>query len=142
MTTSLAPTHRTRPVSVIAVLALTVLIAVVTTGGAIYFSLLWDEAPDPSVWTVLFAVAFAAISMMGVAAAIGLARGNEHGRRGVIVYATFGILFTMAKLIWWQETEAILFGALDIALVLLVSSRRVRDWTAAAGSGTGRRTPL
>lgn len=133
MTTSLAERRVTRPATVVAALLLTVAIAAVTTGGAIYFSLFWAEAPAPSVWTVLFAVGFAAVSALGVVAAVALARGSERGRRGVIGYATFGILFTLAKLIWWQETEAIVFGALDIALLLLVSSRRLRDWTVAAG---------
>jgi hypothetical protein len=36
----------------------------------------------------------------------------------------------LAKLVWWQETEAIVFGVLDVALLLLVSARLVRDWTA------------
>jgi hypothetical protein len=129
MTTSLAPRHRTRPGVVVAALVLILAIAGVTTGGAIYFSLFWAKAPAPSVWTVLFAVGFAAVSALGVVAAVALGRGSEGGRRGVIAYATFGILFTLAKLIWWQETEAIVFGALDIALLLLVSGRRVRDWT-------------
>jgi hypothetical protein len=78
---------------------------------------------------VLFAVAFVAIAVAGIIAAITLSRGSERGRRGVIAYAAFGILFTLAKLVWWQETEAIVFGALDVVLLLLVSARRVRDWT-------------
>jgi hypothetical protein len=129
MTTSLAERHGTRPAAVVAALLLTVAIAAVTTGGAIYFSLFWADAPDPSVWTVLFALGFAAVAALGGLAAGAMARRRERGRRGVIAYATFGILFTLAKLIWWQETEAITFGVLDIALLLLVSSRRVRAWT-------------
>lgn len=129
MATSLAERHGTRPAAIVAALLLTLAIAGVTTGGAIYFSLFWAEAPAPSAWTVLFAVGFAAVSALGIVAAVALARGSERGRRGVIAYATFGILFTLAKLIWWQETEAIVFGALDIALLMGVSSRRVRNWT-------------
>lgn len=129
MTTSLAPPRSTRPAAVVAALVLVCTIAVVTTGGAIYFSLFWAQAPAPSLWTVLFAAGFSAISALGVVAAVALAGGSERGRRGVIAYAAFGILFTLAKLVWWQETEAILFGALDIALLLLVSHRRVRAWT-------------
>jgi len=131
MTTTLAPRHRTRPGAVVAALLITLAIAGVTTGGAVYFSLFWAEAPAPSVWTVLFAVGFVAVSTLGGVAAVALARGSERGRRGVIAYATFGIIFTLAKLIWWQETEAVVFGALDIVLLLLVSSRPARDWTAA-----------
>lgn len=131
MTTSLAQRQGFRPRAVVAALLLTLAIATVTTGGAIYFSLFWAQAPAPSVWTVLFAVGFAAVSALGVVAATALARGSERGRRWVIAYATFGILFTLAKLIWWQETQAIVFGALDIALLLLVSTRRVRRWTGA-----------
>ncbi len=131
MTTSLAERQGTRPTAVVVALLLTLAIAAVTTGGAIYFSLFWAQAPAPSVWTVLFAVGFAAVSALGVVAATALSRGSERGRRWVIAYATFGIVFTLAKLIWWQETEAIVFGALDIALLLLVSSRRVRGWTGA-----------
>jgi hypothetical protein len=123
----------TRPVAATIALVLTPLIALVTSGGAIYFSLLWSEAPAVTVWTVLFAVAFVAIAIAGIIAAIALSRGSERGRRGVIAYAAFGILFTLAKLLWWQETEAIVFGALDVALLLLVSARRVRDWTADRG---------
>lgn len=122
----------TRPVGVTIALVLTPVIAAVTSGGAVYFSLLWSQAPPVTVWTVLFAVAFVAIAIGGVIAAIALARGSEHGRLGLIAYAGFGILFTLAKLVWWQETEATVFGALDVALLLLVSGRRVRDWTARA----------
>lgn len=132
MSTSLVPRQRTRPVAAVATLVLTVAVAGVTTGGAVYFSLFWPEAPDLSVWTGLFALAFTTVSALGVAAAASLARGSERGRRGVIAYATFGILFTLAKLVWWQETEAILFGGLDIVLLLLVSGRRVREWTGVA----------
>jgi hypothetical protein len=123
----------TRPVGATVALGLTPLIAMVTSGGAVYFSLLWSEAPEVTVWTVLFAVGFVAIAIAGIIAAIALSRGSERGRRGVIAYAAFGILFTLAKLVWWQETEAIVFGVLDVALLLLVSARRVRDWTADHG---------
>lgn len=129
MTTSLAARHGTPPAAVVVAAVLTLAIAVVTTGGAVYFSLFGAEAPTLSVWTVLFAVGFAAASALGVVAAVALTHGSERGRRGVIAYATFGVLFTLAKLIWWQETEAIVFGALDVALLLLVSSRGVRGWT-------------
>jgi hypothetical protein len=118
-----------RPMAATVALVVTSLIAVVTSGGAVYFSLLWAQAPPVTVWTVLFAIAFVAIAIGGVLAATALARGSERGRRGVIAYAAFGILFTLAKLVWWQETEAIVFGALDVVLLLLVSARRVRDWT-------------
>lgn len=131
MTTSIAERQGTRPQAAVAALLLTLAIAGATTAGAIYFSLFWAQAPAPSMWTVLFAVGFTAVSALGVVAATNLTRGSERGRQGVIAYATFGILFTLAKLIWWQETEAIVFGALDIALLLLVSSRRLRDWTGA-----------
>jgi hypothetical protein len=118
-----------RPMAATVALVVTSLIAVATSGGAVYFSLLWAQAPAVTVWTVLFAIAFVAIAIGGVLAATALARGSERGRRGVIAYAAFGILFTLAKLVWWQETEAIVFGALDVVLLLLVSGRRVRDWT-------------
>ena len=133
MTTYSNEAADTRPVGATVALGLTPLIAVVTSGGAIYFSLLWSEAPAVTAWTVLFAVGFVAIAIAGIIAAIALSRGSERGRRGVIAYAAFGILFTLAKLVWWQETEAIVFGALDVALMLMVSTRRVRDWTADHG---------
>ena len=129
MTTYSNEATDTRPVGATVALGLTPLIAMVTSGGAVYFSLLWSEAPEVTVWTVLFAVGFVAIAIAGIIAAIALSRGSERGRRGVIAYAAFGILFTLAKLVWWQETEAIVFGALDVVLLLLVSARRVRDWT-------------
>jgi len=129
MTTYANEATLARPAAATAALVLTPLIAAVTSGGAVYFSLLWSQAPPVTVWTVLFAVAFVAIAIAGIIAAIALARGSERGRRGVIAYATFGILFTLAKLVWWQETEAIVFGALDVVLMLLVSTRRVRAWT-------------
>ena len=133
MTTYSHEAADTRPVGATVALGLTTLVAVVTSGGAVYFSLLWSEAPEVTVWTVLFAVAFVAIAIAGIIAAITLSRGSERGRRGVIAYAAFGILFTLAKLVWWQETDAIVFGALDVILLLLVSGRRVRDWTADRG---------
>lgn len=120
------------PAAAVATLVLTALLATTTSAGAVYFSLLWSQAPAVSVWTILFAVGFVAVAVVGVAAAVALVRGSERGRRTVIAYATFGILFTLAKLIWWQETEAVVFGAGDIALLLLASRQGVRDWTRAS----------
>ena len=131
MTTLPTGTTHNRPITATVALVLTSLLALVTSGGAIYFSLLWSQAPPLNVWTVLFAVAFVAVAIAGIMAAMALARGSERGRRGVVAYAAFGILFTLAKLVWWQETEAIVFGVLDVVLLLLVSSRRLRASTAA-----------
>ena len=105
------------PFTVWAALVLTTLVALVTSYGAVYFSLVWKDAAEPSIWTWLFAIAFVAIAVAGVVAAVGLVRGSNGARKALIAYALLGICFTIAKLIWWQETEALDFGGLDLGRV-------------------------
>ena len=63
------------------------------------------------------------IDVAGVVAAVGLVRGSNGARKALIAYALFGICFTIAKLIWWQETEALVFGGLDLVLIAVAGAR-------------------
>jgi hypothetical protein len=121
-----AETARRVPATVWTVVLLTPVLALVTSGGAVYFSLLWEGAPQRSLWTVAFAVAYVAISVAGVVAALGLIRGNRRAYRTLVGYAAFGICFTLVKLVFWQETEAIVFGAASAVLLASTLSRPTR----------------
>lgn len=125
-------TRARTPFTVWAAAALTVAIALVTSYGAAYFSLFWEQAPPRSPATWSFAVAFVAIAAVGVAAAVAVVRGSNTARKVLVGYAVFGILFTAAKLIWWQETEALVFGALDVVLIALAMARPTRNHVAEA----------
>jgi hypothetical protein len=122
--------RRHRPATVWVATVLTYALAAVTSYGATYFTLFWEGAPQRSVGTVLFVVAFIAVAVTGVAAATNVFKGSNTARKVLIGYALFGICFTVAKLIWWQETEATVFGAADVALIALAMSRSVRSYTA------------
>jgi cation transport ATPase len=117
--------HRA-PLTVWAAAVLTFAIALVTSYGAVYFSLFWEQAPPRSLGTWSFAAAFVAIAVLGAASAVALLRGSDTARKVLIGYAVFGVLFTAAKLIWWQETEALVFGGLDVVLILLATARSTR----------------
>ena len=127
--TSPAPdTAARRPASVVAAAVVTVLHALVTSYGAYYFTFVFED-PEPTLFSYGFVALFWAIAGTGAVAAVRTAQGSESGRRVLVAYCAVGIVWTAAKLVFWSETEALVFGVLALGVGLVARSRAVRAHT-------------
>lgn len=106
---------RRPPATVIIAAVLTILVAAVGTYGAVYFSLLdgYDDVDAP------FISMYAYLSLIGIVSAIAQLRGSAIGQAGTIAWGTYGVLFTLVKLVTIQEMEAIGFGVIALIVVVL-----------------------
>src|SRR3712207_4202620 len=93
-----APTGTTpgAPWTVKVLSTLVLLLTIVTSYGAIYFSF-YFENPDPGVGSYAFVVAFLAINVVAATAALGLLRGSARAWRVLLGYGVLGILWCIAK---------------------------------------------
>lgn len=117
------------PVTLWLTTVLTVLLALVTSYGAIYFSFYYED-PDPGIGSWTFVVVFISVAIAGALSAIGALRGSRTGWRALVGYAVLGILWCIAKLVFWQEEEALVFGAVNLLILGLLFGRQVRDHVA------------
>ena len=122
-----APTGRT-PWQVRALAVVVTLLALVTSYGAIYFSFFFED-PDPGVGTWVFVTVFLSLNVTAAAAVRSLVRGTEAARRVLLGYSVLGILWCVAKLVFWQETESLVFGALNVVCLGLLVAPRTRSHT-------------
>jgi hypothetical protein len=124
------PEHDRRrpPVTAVAAAALQLLYSVVTTVAVFYFSLV-DAAKPPLAAGLGFVALYWSANAIGIAGSIGLLRGRELGRRVLIGYGVYGILFSLAKIFIWHESAAFLFGALDLVLIGLAAAPASRRYT-------------
>jgi peptidoglycan/LPS O-acetylase OafA/YrhL len=104
------------------------LLALVTSYGAIYFSFFFED-PDPGIGSWVFVAVFLGINVTAVAAVRALAQRNETGRRVLLGYGVVGILWCVAKLVFWQETESLVFGAFNLICLGLLVAPRTRAHT-------------
>jgi hypothetical protein len=105
-----SPLSLTRRDKVAALLALP--LGLMTIAGGIVF---WE-------WSALTFVSVIALAM-GAAFVTGAARvlrGNPAGARILLAAAAAQVLFTIAKLVVWHETEAALFGLVALAIAALL----------------------
>lgn len=110
---------RRRPASVLVASILLGLVAAVGGYGSIYFTGLEG-------WTALgvcFVVAYEFLTLTGLIAVVAFLRNHPLGRPGVVLYATWMIYFTLFKLIAFQEVQAIPFGVIAVAALVLVRRR-------------------
>jgi hypothetical protein len=99
----------------------------VTSFGVFYFGLVDAAKPALAAGLALVAV-YWSVNAIGVAGSIGLLRGRALGRRVLLGYAVYGILFSVAKILIWHETPAYLFAAIDLVLIALVSAPATRRY--------------
>jgi hypothetical protein len=118
-------TGRRTPWQVRALSTLTVLLTLVTSYGAVYFSFYFED-PDPGIGSWVFVIVFLAINLAATAAAVGIVRGSRLAWQALIGYGVLGILWCIAKLVFWQETEALVFGAANVAVLVLLGARPTR----------------
>jgi hypothetical protein len=108
--------------------SLAALTALVGGYGAVYFT-------GVEGWTdigITFVMAYEFLAALGLVSAVALLRGRPFGRFGVLTYAVWMVAFTCFKLIAFQETEAILFGLVGLAALVLASRPSVRDYAGGA----------
>ena len=106
------------------------LLALVTSYGAIYFSFYFED-PDPGPGSWVFVAAFLGINVLAAAAAYGLLHGRRLGWQLLMAYGVLGILWCIAKLVFWSETESLVFGAANVAGLALLTAPRTRAFVAA-----------
>ncbi len=103
-----------------------VLLTLVTSYGAIYFSFFYGD-PEPGLGSWTFATAFLTVNAVAAVSAVALLRGSRRGWSLLVGYGVLGILWCIAKLVFWEETESLVFGAaniLGLALLAAPSTRR------------------
>ena len=121
-TTTPAAARTTRsPWQVRLLAGIVILLALVTSYGAIYFSFYFED-PDPGLGSWAFVTGFIAINVAALVAVRALVRGSARSLRVLVGFTVLGMLWCVAKLVFWQETEALVFGALNVVcLALLVA---------------------
>ena len=117
------PAERRRPpATVLATVALTVLVTLFGGYGAIYFTGL-EGFTDMG---LTFLVAYEGIVLFGLVSAVALLRGSPLGRAGVISFALWLTAFNIFKVGYIREWEAISFGVVGLAIVGLALTSGVR----------------
>lgn len=117
------------PASVWSATAITALLTVVTSYGAVYFSFFFKD-PEPGLGSWVFVTVFIAINITAAIAAARLLRGSAAARRVLVGYGVLGVLWCIAKLVFWSETEALVFGAANVLLLGLLLRPRLRSYVA------------
>jgi hypothetical protein len=120
-----ASTDRKAPWTVKVLSAVIVLLALVTSYGAIYFTFYFED-PDPGIGSWVFVTVFIAVNVLATVSAVALLRGSRTGWRVLVGYGVLGILWCIAKLVFWHETESLVFGAANIAALALLAARPTR----------------
>lgn len=118
-------TARRAPWTVRVISAVVGLLSIVTSYGAIYFSFYFGD-PDPGVGTWAFVTAFLAINVVAAVAAVGLHRGSSVAWKVLLGYGVAGILWCIAKLVFWSEEESLVFGAANALVLWLMTARPTR----------------
>lgn len=116
------------PVTAVSAAALQLLYTAVTSISVVYFGLI-DAAKPPLAAGLGFVALYWSANAIGAAGSIGLLRGRELGRRVLLGYGVYGILFSLAKIFIWHESAAFGFGALDLVLIALAAAPATRRYT-------------
>lgn len=103
-----------------------VVLPLVTSYGAFYFTYLYEGGTDAGLLGGLFVAFFWAVSATGLKAGLGLLRGNRRAQAVVLSYCLAMVLWTVAKLVFWHETEALVFGVAALVVAALSSSPSAR----------------
>ena len=120
--------HPTRaPWTVTVLTTITLPLAVVTSYGAIYFSFFFEN-PDPGLGSWVFVTAFLAINAVAAVSAVAMFRGSRAGWQVLLGYGALGIVWCGVKLVFWQETESLVFGASNVVMRLLSAAPRTRRY--------------
>lgn len=122
--TSTSTVSRRPPATVLTAVPLTVLLTLVSGYGAVYFSGM--EGFSDMDLTFLVAIEF--ITGLGLVSALALAGRRALGRVGLITYGVWMTLFTLFKVAYIREVEAIPFGVVGLAVLALALAPATRRW--------------
>ncbi len=117
-----APTRSAPPPAALGASGLALLAALVGGYGAVYFT-------GKEGWSdlgVVFVAAYLFLSALGALSAVATLAGRASGRSGLLAFGTWMVAFTTLKLVAWQETEAVVFGVVGLAVLVLASRPSVR----------------
>ena len=131
-TLTAVPTSSRTPWTVHVVGILTLLLATVTSYGAIYFSFFFEN-PSPGLGSWVFVVVFLGMNAVAVASAIALWRGRRTGQQVLVAYGVVGILWCIAKLVFWSETESLVFGVANVLTLAMLLTPRTREYAVRSG---------
>ena len=123
--TAPAPVSTRAPWAVHVLGTITMLLALVTSYGAIYFTFLFED-PDPGLGSWVFVIAFLVINVVAAASAVGLWRGRLLAWQVLVGYAVLDILWCLAKLVFWSETESLVFGVANVVALALLAAPATR----------------
>ena len=123
----IVPTSGRTPWTVHVLGAVTLLLCLVTSYGAIYFSFFFEN-PDPGLGSWVFVTAFLAINAGAAVSAVAMFRGSRAGWQVLLGYGALGIVWCGVKLVFWQETESLVFGASNVVMLLLLAAPRTRRY--------------
>ena len=121
-----APSDRA-PWTVKVLSAIALLLALVTSYGAIYFTFFFED-PEPGVGSWAFVTTFFAINAVAAVSAVALLRGSRTGWQVLVGYGVLGILWCIAKLVFWQEIESLVFGVANVLGLVLLAVPRTRRY--------------
>jgi predicted CDP-diglyceride synthetase/phosphatidate cytidylyltransferase len=116
---------RTRPpVAVVSAVALTVLVTAFGAYGAVYFTGLdgWNEIG------LTFLVAYEFLTLLGLVSALAFARRSPIGHAGLVTYAVWMNVFTVFKVGYIHEAEAVPFAVVGLLILGLTLSRPARGY--------------
>ena len=113
------------PWTVTVLSTITLLLSLVTSYGAIYFSFFFEN-PDPGLGSWAFVALFLSINAGAAVSAVALLRGSRGGWLALLGYGVLGSLWCIAKLVFWQETEALVFGVSNVVALLLLAAPQTR----------------
>jgi len=120
--------RRRPPATAVVAIGLTVLAAVVGGYGACYFTGLDGWTPISET----FVVTYLAFSVFGLAVVGSMVFGSgslrSAARYGLATYGVWMIGFTAFKLVRFSEYQAIPFGIVGLAILVLSLSRPTRSW--------------
>lgn len=115
------------PVTVLVAAGLQMLVAVLTTVAVFYFSLVDGARPALAVGLAFIAVYWSA-NVIGVAGSVGLLRRRDAGRRILLGYGIYQLLFSLLKIVVWHESASYLFIGVGLVLIALVAAPSTRSW--------------
>jgi hypothetical protein len=102
--------------------------AAVTCFGSFYFSFV-DGSPGVRPWAVVFVAVFWAVNAVALGSCVGLLRGSRLARHLLTGYVSIALLFTLVKIVFFHEGDAVVFGVAALLLLGLVQAPATRRWT-------------
>jgi hypothetical protein len=116
---------RRSPWTVKAAIAAVSLLALVSSYGAIYFSMFYADV-DPGIGSYVFVTLFVAANITALVSATVLRTGSRRAWQVLLGWSGAAALFTLVKLVFFHESDAVVFGVVTAIVVTLLTAPRTR----------------